>query len=206
VLADLASSIHSWLTAELAPGTVVGFDPPHVLAQHKPPRAGVVNVFLYAITEDRVGMPAARMRVHDADGRVTGTLAPPRFYNLSYLVTAWAAGIEQEFQLLGAVLEAHAERDTVSVPHLIGSLASLDGGLAVRLGWAPVARGNDLWGALGIPMRSALDLTVTAPAQPSRLGAADPLVRTRDLDLHDTVRRTPATSRTRLRGTPVTEH
>jgi hypothetical protein len=185
---------------------VVGFDPPHVVAQHKPPRAGVVNAFLYAITEDRVGMPAARIRVHDVDGRVTGTVAPPRFYNLSFLVTAWAAGIEQEFQLLGAVLEAHAERDTLGRDHLHGSLADIDGGLAVRLGWAPVARGNDLWGALGVPMRSALDLTVTAPAQPTRLGQADPLVRTRDLDLHDTVRRVADTTSPRWRRTSIPEH
>jgi hypothetical protein len=38
----------------------------------------------------------------------------------------------------------------------------------MRIGWTPAGRSAELWTALGIPMRTALDLTVTAPALPSR--------------------------------------
>ncbi|MDT8916327.1 Pvc16 family protein [Amycolatopsis sp. PS_44_ISF1] len=110
VLADLASSLREWLTAELSPGTVIGFDPPHVLAgmQRRPQRAGIVNVFLYGITEDLDGIPAAPVRVRDDEGRLTGTAAPARNYHLTYLVTAWAAGTEEEIELLSSSVSAWA--------------------------------------------------------------------------------------------------
>jgi hypothetical protein len=207
VLADLASSLREWLTAELSPGTVIGFDPPHVLAgmARRPQRAGIVNVFLYGITEDLDGIPAARVRVLNDEGRLTGTVAPARNYHLTYLVTAWAADTEEEAELLGAVIGAHAERDALGGEHLRGCLRELDTALPVRLGWTPGGRGHDLWSALGVPMRTALDLTVTAPVQPSRLRPPAPPVKTAELDVHDTVRGLPPEPRPRWRRTSITE-
>jgi uncharacterized protein DUF4255 len=208
VLADLASSIRNWLTAELSPGTDVAFDAPHLLAkaQHRPPRAGLVNVFLYGIAESADGMPSAPIRVRDAEGRVTGSIAPARFYHLSYLVTAWAASTEKEYELLGAVLEGHTENDVLGAEHLDGVLANLTSGLTVRLGWSPTARGYEIWGALGLPMRSALDMTILAPALPSRLRKPAPPVEAVQLDVHDTVQRPPEPPHPRWRRTSITEH
>ncbi len=188
MLADMASSIRAWLDSELAPGTEIGFDPPGLLAgiQRRPRRAGILNVFLFGVAENLDGVPAARVHVRNADGRVTGTVAPLRSYHLSYLVTAWAADTIEENELLGAVIGAHAEQDALGVDHLRGSLHALTTALPLRLGWSPVARGPDLWGALGVQMRTALELTVTAPALPSRLRQAAPPVRTIELDVHDT--------------------
>jgi hypothetical protein len=207
VLADLASSIRKWLTAELPPGTAVGFEQPIQLAKaQRPPRAGLVNVFQYGIADAPIGMPAARIRMRNDEGRVTGSMAPVHFYHVSYLVTTWAADIEKEQQLLGAVLEAHADEDVLGPDHLCGSLAGQSAGLPVRLGWSPVSGGPDLWGALGVPMRSAVDMTITAPALPSRMRKPAPLVEAAVLDVHDSVQRPLETPQPRWRRTSITEH
>ena len=207
MLADLASSIRKWLTAELPPGTAVGFDQPHQLAKaQRPPRAGLINAFLYGIADAPTGMPAARIRVRNAAGRVTGSVAPVHFYHVSYLVTAWAADTEKEHELLGAVLEAHADEDVLGPEHLCGTLAGQSSGLPVRLGWSPASGGPDLWGALGVPMRSAVDMTITAPALPSRMRKPAPLVEAAVLDVHDTVERAPEPPQPRWRRTSITEH
>lgn len=208
MLADIASSIRAWLAAELAPGTEIGFEPPGLLAaiQRRPRRAGIVNLFLYAVGENLDGVPAARVRLRNADGRVTGTLAPTRSYHLTYLVTAWAADTAEELELLGAVLGAHAEQDTLGPDYLRGSMHSLDTALPLRLGWSPAGRGQELWGALGVPMRTALDLTVTAPALPSRLRPTAPAVRTVELDVHDTVHEHHEPAPPRWERTTITEH
>jgi hypothetical protein len=151
-------------------------------------------------------MPAAPIRMRDEQGRVTGSVAPARFYHLSYLVTAWAATTEKEYELLGAVLEGYTENDVLGAEHLSGVLTHLTSGLTVRLGWAPAAGGLEIWGALGIPMRSALDMTITAPALPSRLRRPAPPVETVQLDVHDTVPRSPEEPRPRWRRTSITEH
>ena len=208
MLADITSSIRAWLTAELSPGTEIGFESPSLLAaiQRRPRRAGIVNLFLYAVTENLDGVPAARVRVRNAEGRVTGTLAPTRSYHLSYLVTAWAADTAEELELLGAVLGAHAEEDSLGPDYLRGSLHSLETALPVRLGWSPMHRSQEMWGALGVPMRTALDLTVTAPALPSRLRQPAAPVRTVELDVHDSVHLEPEPPQRRWERTTITEH
>lgn len=209
VLADIASSIKAWLAAELSPGTEIGFESPGLLAaiQRRPRRAGIVNLFLYGVSENLDGVPAARVRVRDADGRVTGTHAPTRSYHLSYLVTAWAADTSEELELLGAVLGVHADQDCLAADALRGSLHDLDTALPVRIGWSPVLRGHDLWGALGVPMRAALDLTVTAPVLPSRRQPPAPPVHSVELEVHDTAHQVgPEHAHPRWRRTTVTEH
>ncbi|MFI7680267.1 Pvc16 family protein [Actinophytocola sp. NPDC049390] len=213
VLADIASSLRAWLASELSPGTGIGFDPPSALAriERRPSGAGLVNLFLYAVAEDLEGLAGARVRVVDAEGRVAGTVSPVRTYQLSYLVTAWAADTNEEFELLGAVLGAHAERDSLSGEHLRGALVHLDTALPMRMGWSPSPHAPDVWSAIGTPMRTNLVLTVSAPALPQRVRQVAPPVRTRELDVHDLTRSAdaaqppPAIPRRRQRPT-VVEH
>jgi uncharacterized protein DUF4255 len=209
VLADIASSIRAWLANELSPGTEIGFDSPGLLAaiDRRPRHAGILNLFLYGLRENLEGVPAGRVQVRDAAGRVTGTRAPTRSYYLSYVVTAWAADTAEELELLGAVLGAHADQDCLTADFLRGSLGDLDTALPIRIGWSPVAREHDFWSAAGVPMRAALDLTVLVPVLPSRLRSAAPPVETVDLDVYDiTNRDDPAESpRRRWRRTTITE-
>lgn len=207
------ASIHAWLVAELPAGTEIGFDQPALLTsiQRRPRRAAIVNLFLYAVTENLDGMPAARLHKRNAEGRIVGTLAQARSYHLSYLITAWAADTAEEHELLGAVIGTHAENDALDRDHLRGSLRQLDTAIPMRIGWTPTVGNLELWGALGLPMRTALELTITAPALPSRLRPAAPPVDAVELDVHDTVNRTPdrapapETPRRRWERTTITE-
>lgn len=207
VLADIASSIRAWLGTELSPGTEIGFDSPGLLAaiDRRPRHAGIVNLFLYGVSENLDGVPAARIRVRDAEGRVTGTNAPTRSYHVSYVVTAWAADTTEELDLLGAVLGAHADQDCLVADFLRGSLTELDTALPVRLGWSPVARGPEFWSAVGVPMRAALDLTVTVPVLPSRSQPVAPPVQSVELDVYDRVHDDEPPPRPRWRRTTISE-
>lgn len=178
VLADVDSSLQAWLTTQLAPGTEVGFDNPTLLTgiAPRPRRAGIVNLFLHTVTENLDGMAAGPVRVRDTAGRVTAVHNAARSYHLSYLVTAWASGVTEEHELLGALIGAHTDSDALGGDHLRGSLRVLAGGLPMRVGWTPAGRSVELWHALGIPMRTALDLTVTAPALPARFEQPAPPV------------------------------
>lgn len=210
VLADVDSSIRAWLSAELSPGTEIGFDPPGLLSTiaRRPRRAAIVNLFLYAISENLDGLPSGPVRLRNADGRVTGAVSPPRSYHLSYLVTAWAADVAEEHELLGAVLGAHAERDVLDGDHLRGSLRALEP-LPMRLGWSPGHHRQEMWGALGLPMRTAVELTITAPALPSRLKPVSPPVEAIELDMSQLGPDQPADEpapRRRWQRTSITEH
>lgn len=188
MLADVDSSIRAWLAHELSAGVEIGFEPPSLLAasQRRQRQSAVVNLFLYAITEDLDGMSAAPMRLRTADGRGTGRVAPPRSYHLSYLVTAWAADVSAEHELLGAVIGAHAEQDVLAPQQLRGTLRDLGRSLPIRIGWSPAAH-QEVWAALGVAMRTSVELTVTAPALPSRLKPLAPPVEERQLSVRDTV-------------------
>lgn len=208
MLADIASSLRAWLVTELSPGTEVGFDSPGLLAaiDRRPRHAGIVNLFLYGVNENLDGVPAGRVLVRDADGRVTGASAPTRSYHVSFVVTAWAADTTEELDLLGAVLGAHADQDCLVADFLHGSLNELDTALPVRIGWSPVARGPEFWGAVGVPLRAALDLTVTVPVLPSRTQPAAPPVRSVDLDVYDLSHdEPPAPPRPRWRRSTISD-
>ncbi|MBB4907031.1 Pvc16 family protein [Actinophytocola algeriensis] len=212
MLADIASSLRAWLASELPPGTGIGFDPLGVVAgiERRPSGAGLVNVFLYAVSEDLDGLAGTRVRVVDQEGRVAGTVSPIRTYQLSFLVTAWAADTNEELELLGAVIGAHAERDSLSGDHLRGGLVHIDTALPMRLGWAPTAHAAEVWSAIGTSMRTSLVLTVSAPALPQRVRQVAPPVRTRELDVHDLTRSgdtaPTAVSRRRRQRPTTAEH
>ncbi|OLR92403.1 Pvc16 family protein [Actinokineospora bangkokensis] len=207
MLADVDSSLRAWLTDELAPGTEIGFDPPGLLTgiPRRPRRAGIVNLFLHAVTENLDGLPAGRVRVRDTEGRVTGSHVAHRSYHLSYLVTAWAADTTEEHELLGALIGAHTERDALHPDHLRGCLSVLDTALPVRLGWTPAARTAELWSAVGVPMRTALDLTITAPALPARFEPPAPPVEAVHLEVHGAVAPPPEVPRRRWERTAINE-
>jgi hypothetical protein len=105
------------------------------------------------------------------------------------------------------VIGAHAERDVLDGDHLRGSLRQLDP-LPIRLGWSPAIGRHEVWGALGLPMRTALELTVTAPALPSRLRAVAPPVEAIELDVHDSIERDELADvpRRRWERTTINEH
>lgn len=145
-------------------------------------RAGpVVDVFLYDIREDVERRDSQTQTLRDGTGRVTGHRPGPRYFRLSYLVTAWTSRPEDEHRLLGQLLENLVRFDRIPDEHLDGHL---DGTLAVLQVALPPGEDRsltDLWSALGGDMKPSLDVVVVVPLVPAREYVAGPPVQERNV-------------------------
>ena len=135
--------------------------------------APTVNVFLYDIREDLSRRRSGTAEEHDEAGMVVGWRDPPRWYELSYLVTAWTNRPVDEHRLLAEALTVLTRTDSFAPSWLTGTLAEL--GLTVHLIAAgPVSEGRaatDVWSALGGELKPAIDLRITAPLAGRRADA-----------------------------------
>ncbi|WP_326587571.1 DUF4255 domain-containing protein [Streptomyces sp. NBC_01294] len=137
--------------------------------------APTVCVFLYDIREDHTRRGSGAGEVYDADGFVVARRTPPRWFDLTYLVTAWASRPQDEHRLLSQVLACLVSTDTLPPRLLGGTLADLGLLVDVDAGGtgmdAPAA--SDVWSALGGELKPSLGLRVKAPlAGISRVAAA----------------------------------
>lgn len=124
-----------------------------------------INAYLYDIREDVNRRQRGHMPVHDERDVVVKRRQPPRWFRLSYLVTAWTKQPQDEHRLLSAVLATLIPRELIAPTELPGALGEL--GLTVPLSvmrhpdGVPVAGGNLVrprWRT-----QALLDLVVTAP-------------------------------------------
>jgi hypothetical protein len=127
--------------------------------------APTVDVYLYDIREDVRRREVGRFDQRDADGRVTERRQPPRWYKLSYLITAWTQRAEDEHRLLAAMLRCFLQADHLPDDVLTGSLT--DVGCVIPYTCAlppPEDRAlSDVWSALGGELKPSLDLVIVAP-------------------------------------------
>lgn len=183
MLADVDLSLGAWLAAALPARTEVDFQAPAAVSRHSS-RSALLNLFLFDVAEDTGGLASAGVRVRGADGKTTITRMPVRMFRLSYLVTAWAADVATEHRLLGAVVAANTEHAVLPEEHLRGAMREAGMPIPVRVGAQLSAMGAAAaWNGLGIPMRTALELTVIAPSRPAPLTELIPPVETVHLDL-----------------------
>ncbi|QWF77839.1 DUF4255 domain-containing protein [Amycolatopsis sp. CA-230715] len=127
--------------------------------------APTVNVFLYDVREDLARRGSGRVAEHDEHGELVGWRPPPRWYDLSYLVTAWTSRAQDEHRLLSTLLAGLSGLENLPQEHLRGSVA--EAGFAVSMQTArPLGEGrslSELWTALGGELKPSVDLLVTAP-------------------------------------------
>ncbi|RDD83790.1 DUF4255 domain-containing protein, partial [Streptomyces parvulus] len=127
--------------------------------------APVINTYLYDIREDVNRRQRGQMAVRDEDAIIVKRRQPPRWFRLSYLVTAWTKTPQDEHRLLSAVMATLLPRELLPPSELPGSLGAL--GLSVPLTVAGIqteARSlAEIWSALGGELKPSLDLVVTAP-------------------------------------------
>ncbi|GGK10115.1 hypothetical protein GCM10010123_45060 [Pilimelia anulata] len=157
-------------------GATVAFDAP--TTEWAARRTGpVVNLFLYDVREDLARQRQGEVVERAPDGRPVARRDPPRYFALSYLITAWTSHPTDEHRLLSTLLAGLAAHDELPAGHLAGSLAAL--GLAVPMSVAsPPGDGRalaDIWSALGGQLKPSLDLVVTAPLTPARRPAPPPV-------------------------------
>ncbi len=125
----------------------------------------VLNAYLYDIREDTARRQRGHLPVRDEQDIVVRRRRPPRWFRLSYLVTAWTKTPQDEHRLLSTVLATLLPRELLPPAELPGSLGEL--GLSVPLTVAGIqteARSlAEIWSALGGELKPSLDLVVTAP-------------------------------------------
>ncbi|MFD5426757.1 DUF4255 domain-containing protein [Streptomyces sp. NPDC127084] len=127
--------------------------------------APTVNAYLYDIREDVARRQRGTTPVTDHRGVVLKHRQPPRWFRLSYLVTAWTKQPQDEHRLLAAVLATLIPRELLTPAELPGSLGALD--LSVPLSVAGIQTESrsraEIWSALGGELKPSLDVVVTAP-------------------------------------------
>lgn len=124
-----------------------------------------VCVFLYDIREDHARRGSGAGEVYDEEGFVVARRTPPRWFELTYLVSAWAGRPEDEHRLLSQVLVCLTARDDLPAHLLGGTLAEL--GLLVPLDAGATGpdtpSASDVWSALGGELKPSIGVRVRAP-------------------------------------------
>ncbi|MFF1482668.1 DUF4255 domain-containing protein [Streptomyces sp. NPDC058301] len=127
--------------------------------------APVINTYLYDIREDVDRRQRGRMPVRDERDIVVRRRRPPRWFRLSYLVTAWTKTPQDEHRLLSAALATLLPREIVPPAELPGSLGALGLSVPVTVAGAQTESRSlaEIWSALGGELKPSLDLVVTVP-------------------------------------------
>jgi hypothetical protein len=117
--------------------------------------------------------------VLDDAGHVKERRRPPRYYKLSYLVTAWTQRPEDEHRLLTAVLLCLLRYDHLPLDVLTERLAELRLPVPVTVALPPPEDRalSDVWSALGGELKPSLDLVVISPFQAGSVDEVRSLVR-----------------------------
>jgi hypothetical protein len=127
--------------------------------------APTVNAYLYDIREEVARRERGMVSVRDETHRVVHHRQPPRWFRLSYLVTAWTKRPEDEHRLLSAVLGCLLRHEILPSKELPAALADLDAALPVTVAVPPPESRSiaDIWSALGGELKPSLDVVVTLP-------------------------------------------
>jgi hypothetical protein len=127
--------------------------------------APAINAYLYDIREDIARRERGAIAVRDDRGVVLRRRQPPRWFRLSYLVTAWTKRPQDEHRLLSAVLATLLPHEVLPPEELTGALADL--GLTIPLtvaGLHSEARSlAEIWSALDGELKPSLDVVITTP-------------------------------------------
>lgn len=137
-----------------------------------------VDIYLYDIREDLRRRERGMINDYDSTGRVVERHLPPRFFKLSYLVTAWTQRPEDEHRLLSVLLACFLRHDAIPTEMLEGPLAEIALPVGITVGLPPPEdRGfADVWSALGGELKPSLDLVIAAPIDSGQRRSAGPPV------------------------------
>lgn len=140
--------------------------------------APTIDVYLYDIREEIRFRQQGSVPERNKDGFVAGHRALPRWFKLSYLVTAWTQRPEDEHRLLAALLAAFIRADTVPRDVLAGQLAEQAEPVVLTVALPPPQDRSlsDVWSALGGDLKPSLDVCVTCAFDTDRFVAAGPPV------------------------------
>lgn len=186
MLRDADLSLANWLKSVLPPGTGVRFEAPRAEWEKRGSGSGsgggssFVSAFLCEVRRDPQDLPRSGWsEARDDDGRLVGRQPAARYYRLTYLVTAWAGAggggsgdeasrrILEEHELLGLLVDACTNADTIAHDHLTGALA--EAGIPCFVRCAEAGSGpalQNLWSGFGIAPHAHLELELVGPVVP----------------------------------------
>lgn len=163
---EVDESLRSLVRREALGGTQVSvvFDAPNREWAAKV-NAPTVNLYLYDIREDLRRRSRGLSNEYGERGTVVARHRPPRYFKLSYLITAWTRRPEDEHRLLSSLLLCLLRHDAVPRAHLTGSLAELPLTVPMTIALPPPEDRSfaDVWSALGGELKPSLDLVVSVP-------------------------------------------
>ncbi|MEU3993053.1 DUF4255 domain-containing protein [Streptomyces platensis] len=127
--------------------------------------APTLNAYLYDIREDVARRERGTIAERDARGVVVRRRQPPRWFRLSYLVTAWTTRPEDEHRLLSAALGCLLSHEILPAAALPDVLRGLEVSIPLTVAVPPPESRSiaDIWSALGGELKPSLDVVVTVP-------------------------------------------
>ncbi|WP_285564485.1 DUF4255 domain-containing protein [Streptomyces sp. RTGN2] len=148
--------------------------------------APMVNLYLYDIREDMRRRERGLHNEYDERGAVVARRRPPRYFKLSYLITAWTKRPEDEHRLLSSLLSCLLAYEALPPERLAGSLARIGAAVPMSIALPPPEDRSfaDVWSALGGELKPSLDLVVSVPVTASPTYTAGPPVGEEGLQAH----------------------
>ena len=125
-----------------------------------------IDLYLYDIREDMRRRQSGLYETRDEANRVTARQDAPRWFKLSYLVTAWGTKRPvDEHRTLAAVLRCFLLHDRFPQDVLAGSLADIRVPIPYTCALPPPEDRalSDVWSALGGELKPSLDVVVVVP-------------------------------------------
>ncbi|MFE1766715.1 DUF4255 domain-containing protein [Streptomyces angustmyceticus] len=124
-----------------------------------------LNAYLYDIRENVARRERGAIAERDASGMVVRRRQPPRWFRLSYLVTAWTSRPEDEHRLLSAALGCLLGQETLPPEALTDALRGLEATIPITVAVPPAESRSiaDIWSALGGELKPSLDVVITVP-------------------------------------------
>ncbi|KAK1177582.1 DUF4255 domain-containing protein [Streptomyces sp. NBS 14/10] len=140
--------------------------------------APTVNLYLYDIREDMRRRERGLLNEYDERGTIVARRRPPRYFKLSYLITAWTRRPEDEHRLLSSLLSCLLRYEALPAERLTGTLAELGVPVPMTIALPPPEDRSfaDVWSALGGELKPSLDLVVSVPVTESPVYPAGPEV------------------------------
>ncbi|MGW0363069.1 DUF4255 domain-containing protein [Streptomyces sp. NPDC002990] len=124
-----------------------------------------LNAYLYDIREDVSRRERGPYTERDESGIVRRRRQPPRWFRLSYLLTAWTARPEDEHRMLSAALAALLPHEALPEEAVPSSLWAHRAVIALTVGVPPAESRSlaEVWSALGGELKPSLDVVITLP-------------------------------------------
>ncbi|MEU6609182.1 DUF4255 domain-containing protein [Streptomyces shenzhenensis] len=140
--------------------------------------APTVNLYLYDIREDMRRRERGLLNEYDDQGAIVSRRRPPRFFKLSYLITAWTRRPEDEHRLLSSLLSCLLRYEALPAEQLTGTLGQIGVSVPMTVALPPPEDRSfaDVWSALGGELKPSLDLVVSVPVTESPVYPAGPQV------------------------------